>query len=166
MRMVQRDIEKSRMDLLEMVASASSPDIDISPLQTSEIWRERFPHEEGMLRTDLIPDSSVDPMDMEKVLHGSSIGYDLGSGTLNKELRQWTQRSRQGTAVSYEEGLFNGRHKGFLAVLKCTGDFRNANGCELSIWVNPYADLFRIPQPLFPLKTYSLSRQIDCTPPA
>ena len=112
------------------------------------------------------PDSSADPMDMEKVLHGSSIGYDLGSGTLNKELRQWTQRSRQGTAVSYEEGLFNGRHKGFLAVLKCTGDFRNANGCELSIWVNPYADLFRIPQPLFQLKTYSLSRQIDCTPPA
>ena len=112
------------------------------------------------------PDSSVDPMDMEKVLHGSSIGYDLGSGTLNKELRQWTQRSRQGTAVSYEEGLFNGRHKGFLAVLKCTGDFRNANGCELSIWVNPYADLFRIPQPLFQLKTYSSSRQIDCTPPA
>ena len=26
------------------------------------------------------PDSSVDPMDMEKVLHGSSIGYDLGRG--------------------------------------------------------------------------------------
>ncbi len=112
------------------------------------------------------PDSSVAPMDMEKVLHGSSIEHDLGSGTLFEELRQWTQRSSQGSAVSYEEGLFNGRYKGFLAVLKCTGDFRHANGCEPSIWVNPYADLFRIPQPLFQLKAYSLSRQIDCTPPA
>ena len=112
------------------------------------------------------PDSSVDPIDMEKVLHGSSIGYDLGSGTLCEDLRQWTQRSKQGTAVSYEEGLFNGSRKGFLAVLKSTGDFRYANGCEPSIWVNPYADLFTIPQPLFQLKTYSLSRQIDCTPPA
>ena len=45
MMMVQRDIEKVRIDLLEMVASTSSPDIDISPLQTSEIWRKRFPHE-------------------------------------------------------------------------------------------------------------------------
>ena len=111
------------------------------------------------------PDSSIAPMDMETVLHGLSMEYDLGSGTLNKELRQWTQRSSQGSAVSYEEGLFNGRRKGFLGVLKCTGDFRFAKSCEPSVWVNPYADLFRIPQPLFQLKTYSLSRQIDCTPP-
>ena len=54
MMMVQRDIEKVRIDLLEMVASTSSPDPDISPLQTSEIWRKRFPHDEGMLRTDLM----------------------------------------------------------------------------------------------------------------
>ena len=112
------------------------------------------------------PDSSVAPMDMVNVLHGSSTEQDLGSGTLFEELRQWTQRSSQGAAVSYEEGLFSGRYKGFLAVLKCTGDFRHANGCEPSIWVNPYADLFRIPQPLFQFKAYSLSRQIDCTPPA
>ena len=112
------------------------------------------------------PDSSVDPMDMEKVLHGSSIGYDLGSGTLCEELRQWTQRSRHGRAVSYEEGLYSGSRKGFLAVLKCTGDFRYDNGCKPSVWVNPYADLFRIPKPFFQLKTYLLSRQIDCTPPA
>ncbi len=112
------------------------------------------------------PDSSVAPMDMEKVLHGSSTEYDLGSATLNEELRRWTQRSSQGSAVSYEEGFFSGRHKGFLGVLKCTGDFRLANGCEPSTWVNPYANLFRIPTPLFQLKTYSLSRHIYCTPPA
>ena len=112
------------------------------------------------------PDSSVAAMDMEKVLHGLSIGYDLGLGNMHEELRQWIHRGSPRSAVSYEEGLFNGRHKAFLAVLKCTGDFRNANGCEPSMWVNPFANLFRIPQPLFQLKTYSLSRQIDCTPPA
>ena len=112
------------------------------------------------------PDSSVDPMDMEKVLHGSSAGYSLGPGRLFEDLRQWAQRNGQWEAVSYEEGLFRGRHKDFLAVLKCTGDFRFADGCELSLWVNPYASLFRIPQPLLRLKTYTLSRHIDCTPPA
>ena len=112
------------------------------------------------------PDSSVDPMDMERVLHGLSKEYNLGPGTLNEELGQWTQRSGQGSAVSYDEGSFRGGNKSFLAVLKCTGDFRHVNGCEPSLWVNPYASLFRIPQPLFQLKTYTLSRQIDCTPPA
>ena len=112
------------------------------------------------------PDSSVDPMDMETVLHGSSSEYSLGPGRLYDDLRQWTQRNKQGKAISYEEGLFNGRRKDFLAVLKCTGDFRHADSCELSIWMNPYASLFRIPQPLLRLKTYVLSRQIQCTPPA
>ena len=112
------------------------------------------------------PDSSVDTMYMEKVLHGSSTGYDLGLGNMHEELREWIHRSSPRSLVSYEEGLFNSRHKAFLAVLKCTGDFRNTNGCEPSIWMNPYANLFRIPQPLFQLKTYSLSRQIYCTPPA
>lgn len=112
------------------------------------------------------PDSSVDLMDMEKVLHGSSKGYSLGTGRLYDDLRQWTQRNGQEEAVSYEEGLFTGRRKGFLAVLKCTGNFRYADSCEPSIWLNPYASLFGIPQPLFRLKTYTLSRHIDCTPAA
>ena len=111
------------------------------------------------------PDSSVEPMDMETVLHGPSAGYSLGTGRMYDDLRQWTQRTGQGEAVSYKEGLFRGRHKDFLAVLKCTGDFRSADGCELSIWVNPYASLFIIPQPLLRLKTYTLIRQIQCTPP-
>lgn len=112
------------------------------------------------------PDSSVDRMDMEKVLHGSSKGYSLGTGRLYDDLRKWTQRYGQGEAVSYEKGLFSVRGEGFLAVLKCTGDFRFSNGCEPSMWVNPYASLFRIPQPLFQLKTYTLSRHIACTPSA
>ena len=112
------------------------------------------------------PDSSVEPMDTEKILHGSPIEYYFGPEAIYEDLRQWTQRRSQGSMVSYQEGLFNGRQGGFLAVLKCTGDFRHADGCAQSIWVNPYADLFRIPQPLFQLKTYSLSRQVDCTPQA
>ena len=79
MRMAQRDIEKARMDILEMVASTASPDIDIRPLQTSEIWRERFPHEEGMFRTDLMTelmdDGYITPIERDE--HGNSKG---GSG--------------------------------------------------------------------------------------
>ena len=112
------------------------------------------------------PDSSVEPMDTGKILHGSSEEYSLEPEAIFEDLRQWTQRRSQGSVVSYQEGLFNGRQGDFLAVLKCTGDFRHADGCEQSLWVNPYANLFRIPQPLFQLKTYSLSRQIDCTPQA
>ena len=95
------------------------------------------------------PDSSVDRIDMEAALYGSSMGYDLGSGSLNEDLRQWTQRGGRKEAVSYGEGLFNGRHSRFLAVLKCTGDFRGTDRWDLSMWVNPYASYFSVPQPLF-----------------
>ena len=111
------------------------------------------------------PDSSVDRIDMEAALYGSSIGYDLGSGSLNEDLRQWTRRGGRREVVSYGEGLFNGRHSRFLAVLKCTGDFRDTDRWDLSMWVNPYASYFSVPQPLFRLKTYSLNRQVECTPP-
>ena len=110
------------------------------------------------------PDSSVDRIDMETALYGSSMGYDLGSGSLNEDLWQWARRGGRKEAVSYGEGLFNGRHSRFLGVLKCTGDFRVTDGWELSMWVNPYASYFSVPQPLFRLKTYSLNRQVECTP--
>ena len=112
------------------------------------------------------PDSSVDRMDMDKALYGPSVGYDLGLGQLNDDLRQWARRGGRKEVVSYGEGLLNGRHRRFLAVLKCTGDFRIAGRWDLSMWLNPYASYFSVPQALFGLKTYSLNRQVECTPPA
>ena len=109
------------------------------------------------------PDSSVEPMDVESALHGSSMEYDVGSGPLRDDLRQWARRGSRGVAVSYGEGVFTGRRRRLLGVVKCTGDFRIAGACELSLWVNPYADYFSVPQPLFRLKTYSLNRQVECT---
>ena len=94
------------------------------------------------------------------------MGYPLDLGRLYEALRQWAQRNGQREAASFEEGLFHGRHKDFLTGLICTGDFRFADGCEISLSVNPYASLFRIPQPLLRLTTYTLSSQVDCTPPA
>ena len=108
---------------------------------------------------------SIDELDMERVLYGPSVGYDLEPRSLNEELYQWKQRNGLGSAESYGEGLFTSRKSGFLAVLKCTGDIRLPLACEMSMWVNPYASLFGIPQSLFRLKTYSLNRRIDCTPP-
>ena len=108
---------------------------------------------------------SVKELDMESVLYGPSVGYDLEPRSLNEDLYQWTQRNRRESAESYREGLFTNRKKDFLAVLKCTGDIRSPLACEMSMWINPYASLFRIPQSLFRLKTCSLSRRIDCTPP-
>ena len=110
------------------------------------------------------PDSSVDRIDMETALHGSSMGYDLGPGSFYEDLRQWTRRGGRKETVSYGEGLFNGRHSRFLAVLKCTGDFRVADRRDLSMWLNPYASYLSVPQPLFRLRTYSLNRQVECTP--
>ena len=109
---------------------------------------------------------SIDEMDMEKVLYGPTVDYDLAPHSMNEDLCQWTLRSWLGSAVSYGEGLFTSRRKNFLTVLKCTGDIRFPLNCEMEMWVNPYASLFGIPQTLFRLKTYSLSRRIDCTPPA
>ena len=86
------------------------------------------------------PDSSVEPMDVESALHGSSMEYDVGSGPLRDDLRQWARRGSRGVAVSYGEGVFTGRRRRLLGVVKCTGDFRIAGACELSLWVNPYAD--------------------------
>ena len=110
------------------------------------------------------PDSSVEPMDVESALHGSSMEYDVGSGPLRDDFRQWARRGSRGVAVSYGEGVFTSRRKRLLGVVKCTGDFRVAGACELSMWVNPYASYFSVPQPLFRLKTYSLNRQVECTP--
>lgn len=108
------------------------------------------------------PDSSIEPMDVEKALHGSSVEYDVWSGLLNDDLRQWARRGSRGVAVSYGEGVFTSRYKRLLGVVKCTGDFRIAGACEPSMWVNPYASYFSVPQPLFRLKTYSLNRQVEC----
>ena len=108
---------------------------------------------------------SIDEMDMERALYGPSVGYDLEPRPLNEGLYQWKRRNRLGSAESYGEGVFTNRRNDFLAVLKCTGDIRSRLSCEMSMWINPYASLFRIPQSLFRLKTYSLSRRIDCTPP-
>ena len=110
------------------------------------------------------PDSSVEPMDVEKALYGSSMEYDVGSGPLHDDLRQWVRRGSRGVAVSYGEGAFTSRRKRLLGVVKCTGDFRVAGACEPSLWVNPYASCFSVPQPLFRLKTYSLIRRVECTP--
>ena len=109
---------------------------------------------------------SIDELDMERVLSGPSVGYDLEPRSLNEELYQWKQRNGLGSAESYGEGLFTNRKSDFLAVLKCTGDIRLPLACEMSMWINPYASLFRIPDSLFRLKTYSLRRRIDCTPRA
>ena len=110
------------------------------------------------------PDSTVEPMDVEKALHGSSTEYDLGPGALNDDLRQWARRSSRGLVVSYGEGVFANRRKRLLGVLKCTGDFRITGACKPSMWVNPYANYFSVPPPLFRLRTYSLNRQLECTP--
>ena len=109
---------------------------------------------------------SIDEMDMERALYGPSVGYDLEPRPLNEGLYQWKRRNRLGSAESYGEGVFTNRRNDFLAVLKCAGDIRSPLSCEMSMWINPYASLFKIPQSLFRLKTYSLSRRIDCTPPA
>ena len=109
---------------------------------------------------------STDETDMEKVLYGPSIGYDLSPRFMNEDLYQWTLRCGPGSAVSHGEGLFTNRRKNFLAALNCTGDIRSPLNCEMAMWVNPYASLFRIPQSLFRLRTYSLTRRIDRTPPA
>ena len=111
------------------------------------------------------PDSSIEPMDMETVLHGSSMEYDMRSGPLNDDLRLWARRGSRGVAVSFGGGVFASGRKRLLGVVKCTGDFRIAGACELSLWVNPYASYSGVPRPLFRLETYSLRREIECTPP-
>ena len=64
------------------------------------------------------------------------------------------------------EGIFTSDKKHLLAVLVCKGHLARPNKCEMSMWPNPYASYFAIPQSLFRLKTYTLNRQIICTLPA
>ena len=111
-------------------------------------------------------DAAIDELDMETALYGPSVGYDLAPRSSHEDLYQWQQRNRLGPTVSYGEGLFTSRKKQFLAVLMCAGNIRFPLACEMSMWLNPYASILGIPQPLFRLKTHSLSRRIVCTPPA
>ena len=106
-----------------------------------------------------------DREDIEKVLYGSSMGYHLGAGPLHDDLHQWELRTAQ-SLTSYSDGIFTNRRKDFLAVLVCQGHVASPASCEVSMWLNPYASHFRIPQSLFRLKTYTLNRQIVCTLPA
>ena len=111
-------------------------------------------------------DSMVLEQDLETALYGPSEGYDLAPRSLNEDLYEWQQRNSLSPTVSYGEGLFMNRKKEFLAVLMCSGNIQSPLACEMSMWLNPYASISYIPQPLFRLKTYSLSRRIVCTPSA
>ena len=106
-----------------------------------------------------------DSEDIKKVLYGTSTSYDLTSGPLFHDLRQWQLRAGQ-ELRSYSEGVFTNRRKGLLAVLVCKGHIAYPETCDMSMWVNPYASCFSIPQSLYQLKTYTLNREIVCTPPA
>ena len=107
---------------------------------------------------------SPDKDQLEKVLYGASTGYALDWGTDFEKLRQWQQRRNQ-EIVSYSEGLFSNRKRNFLAVLACKGYVPCPDSCEMSLWINPYASYFQIPQSLFQLKTYTLDRQVVSTLP-
>ena len=107
---------------------------------------------------------SPDKDQLERVLYGASTGYALDWGTDFEKLRQWQQRRDQ-EIVSYSEGLFTNRKRNFLAVLACKGYVSYPDSCELSLWINPYASYFQIPQSLFQLKTYTLDRQVVSTLP-
>ena len=107
---------------------------------------------------------SSDKDQLEKVLYGASTGYALDWSTDFEELRQWQHRRDQ-EIVSYSEGLFTNRKRNFLAVLACKGYVPCPDSCEMSLWINPYASYFQIPQSLFQLKTYTLDRQIVSTLP-
>ena len=106
-----------------------------------------------------------DSEDIKKVLYGTSTSYDLTSGPLFHDLRQWQLRTGQ-ELRSYSEGVFTNRRKDLLAVLVCKGHIAYPETCDMSMWVNPYARCFSIPQSLYQLKTYTLNREIVCTPPA
>lgn len=106
-----------------------------------------------------------DREDIEKVLFGPSTEYALNSGPSYEDLRQWEQRANQ-ELHSYSDGLFANRKKDLLAVLVCQGHIAFPESCEMSMWLNPYASYFSIPQSLYQLKTYTLNREIVCTPPA
>ena len=105
-----------------------------------------------------------DREDIEKVLYGPSTSYDLISGPMLRDLRQWELRAGQ-ELRSYSEGVFTNRRKDLLAVLVCKGHIAYPESCDMSMWVNPYASCFSIPQSLYQLKTYTLNREIVCTPP-
>ena len=107
---------------------------------------------------------SPDRDQLERLLYGASTGYALDWGTDFEKLRQWQQRRDQ-EIVSYSEGLFTNRKRKFLAVLACKGYVSYPDSCELSLWINPYASYFQIPQSLFQLKTYTLDRQVVSTLP-
>ena len=106
-----------------------------------------------------------DSEDIKKVLYGTSTSYDLTSGPSLHDLRQWQFRAGQ-ELRSYSEGIFTNLRRDLLAVLVCKGQIAYPESCEMSMWVNPYADCFSIPQSLFQLKTYTLNREIVCTLPA
>lgn len=109
----------------------------------------------------LMPDKE----DLQKVFFGPSNRYYLDSRVALDDLRQWQLRTGQ-ELRSYSEGIFTNRRKDLLAVLVCKGHIVFPDSCEMSMWVNPYASCFRIPQSLYQLKTYTLNREIVCTPPA
>ena len=110
------------------------------------------------------PDSFDHSDELQKVLYGTSIGYDLTLELPYVDLRQWRQRANQ-ELRSYSDGLFARYKNDLLAVLACDGYVPYPETCEMSMWLNPYASYFSTPQPLFRLKTYTLNRQIVCTPP-
>ena len=105
-----------------------------------------------------------DSEDIKKVLYGTSTSYDLTSGPLFHDLRQWQLRAGQ-ELRSYSEGVFANRRRDLLAVLICKGNIEFPESCEMSMWVNPYASCFSIPQSLFQLRTYTLDRQVVSTLP-
>ena len=105
-----------------------------------------------------------DSEDIKKVLYGTSTSYDLTSGSLFHDLRQWQLRAGQ-ELRSYSEGVFANRRRDLLAVLICKGNIEFPESCEMSMWVNPYASCFSIPQSLFQLRTYTLDRQVVSTLP-
>ena len=134
----------------------------LTGIRRPESDNDRLPYIVVIFDTDPY---SIDEVDMQNALYGASVGYDLQPLSLNQDLYQWEQRNAFGSAISYREGLFTSRKSDFLAVLHCAGDIRLPSACEMSMWINPYASIFQIPQSLFRLKTYSLRSRIDCTSP-
>ena len=135
-------------------------------------YLEEFKHsqmEKGSLPYIIVifsPDSfTPDTEDLQKVLYGPRNGYWLNPRPVVDKLCQWERRAGQ-ELRSYSEGVFTNRRKDLLAVLVCRGHIAHPETCDMSMWVNPYASCFSIPQSLYQLKTYTLNREIVCTPPA
>ena len=170
----QREIRGMLIEGRIGVASAFVDNSDVRlryALEDKISYLRQFEHpqpEKGPLPYIIVIFSSdsftPDEVDIEKVLYGPSTSYDLSSGPSLHDLQQWQLRAGH-ELRSYSEGVFMNRQKDLLAVLVCKGHIAYPESCEMSMWVNPYASYFSIPQPLFQLKTYTLNRQIACTPP-